>query len=342
MRRLVAPPEFFLGRHVIDRDAVLILTHSGDHYTVDLVQEELARRGARALRFDTDRFPAETVLHAALPAPPGKHVVRLGGTELDLARVRSVWARRRWPAKLDESLDPRFRESCGRESAAALDGFLDALGDVPWINTPQATIAAENKLRQLRLASEVGLDVPATLVTNDPERARAFFDERGGAVVVKLLRALTSSMEPAPSSVRTSELCAEDLEHLEGLRHAPMVFQERIEKECELRVACVGSRQLAARIDASGSAAGRVDWRGATPKEARWEVAELAAEDGRRLDHLRRRMELSYGAVDLVRTPEGRTVFLEINSGGEWGMLQRDAGLDVAGALVDELLGGPE
>jgi N-formylglutamate amidohydrolase len=37
---------------------VLLLTHSGDFYVPERVQEELESRGARARRVDTDRYPA--------------------------------------------------------------------------------------------------------------------------------------------------------------------------------------------------------------------------------------------------------------------------------------------
>jgi glutathione synthase/RimK-type ligase-like ATP-grasp enzyme len=322
---------------VTTRDLVLILTHASDHYTVDLVAEAVRERGGRAIRVDTDLFPSELPLAAALPSRSGSHRVRIGDDSVELARVRSVWARRLWPAKLDPDLDPSFREACVRESAAALDGFLDALDGVPWINPPAATVRAENKLRQLRIATEVGLEVPETLLTNDPEQARRFFERHEGRVVVKLLRPLASSMERAHTFVRTSELRETDLEHLDGLRHAPMVFQERVEKACELRVVCVGERQLCAAIDASGSAGGTVDWRAAERGEASWKPAELPVPERDRLDALRRGLGLVYGAADVIRTPDGRHVFLEINSGGEWGMLQRDAGLDVASALAEHL-----
>ena len=46
------------------RDAVLLLTHSGDFYTVDLVSQALARRGVRPIRFNTDLFPSAVKLSA--------------------------------------------------------------------------------------------------------------------------------------------------------------------------------------------------------------------------------------------------------------------------------------
>jgi glutathione synthase/RimK-type ligase-like ATP-grasp enzyme len=47
---------------------------------------------------------------------------------------------------------------------------------------------------------------------------------------------------------------------------------------------------------------------------------------------------LVYGAIDLICTPAGEYVFLEVNPGGEWGMLERDLGLPIADAIARALL----
>jgi glutathione synthase/RimK-type ligase-like ATP-grasp enzyme len=51
-----------------------------------------------------------------------------------------------------------------------------------------------------------------------------------------------------------------------------------------------------------------------------------------------RRLGLAYGAIDLIETPEGGHVFLEVNPGGEWGMLEHDLGLPISEAIADALL----
>jgi glutathione synthase/RimK-type ligase-like ATP-grasp enzyme len=208
---------------------------------------------------------------------------------------------------------------------------------VRWVNPLDAGTAAEDKPRQLRLARELGLSVPRTLVTNDPEAVRAFREEVG-PLVTKMLTPLSQSMGKAELFVRTSAVRDEDLADLSGLALAPMVFQERIRKQRELRVACVGNRCFAGALDASRSAAGQVDWRAARPDEVRWEHAELDADLAARLARLVSALGLAYGAADLIETPSGETVFLELNPGGEWGMLERDLGLPIGAALAEELL----
>ena len=317
---------------------VLLVTHSEDHFTVERVADALARRGARALRFDTDLFPEEIRLSAALAHEGAENVLGAGGVEIKASEVRAVWARRIWPPRLSVELDERFRASCVRESAAALEGFFDGLHGARWVNDQRSERAAENKLLQLRAAREAGLEIPPTLLTNDAARARAFYESEEGRVVAKLLRPLSVSMGHPPFFVYTSDVRAEDIEALDSLRHCPVVFQRKVEKRRELRVAYVAGRFFAGSLDASGSARGRTDWRLAGPGECSWSRASLKPSLTARLKKLMRRLGLDYGAIDLIETPEGRHVFLEVNPGGEWGMLEHDLGLPISEAIADALL----
>jgi MvdC family ATP-grasp ribosomal peptide maturase len=320
------------------RDTVLLVTHSGDYFTVDRVAEALARRGARPVRFDTDLFPEEIGLSASLGPGGAEHFIRAGGEEFDASGVRAVWARRVWPPRLSERLDERFRAACVRESGAALEGFFDGLAGARWVNDPARERAAENKLLQLRAALEAGLDLPPTLLTNDAARARAFYEAEEGGVVAKLLRPLSVSMNEAPFFVYTSDVGAADIEALDSLRHCPVVFQRKIEKRRELRVAYVAGRLFAGALDAAGSERGRTDWRLAKPSECSWSRASIEPQTAARLETLMRRLGLDYGAIDLIETPDGRLVFLEVNPGGEWGMLEHDLDLPISEAIADALM----
>jgi len=320
-------------------DTVLLVTRSDDFYTVDRVAEEIARRGATPVRVDTDRFPAALTLTAALGPDGWRHVLDTGAARVRAEDVVAVWARRLSPPALDDELDPELREGCVRESAAALRGFLGGLAGRRFVNPLDADHAAGDKLRQLRLAHELGLEVPPTLVTNAPDEARAFHAAHGGDVVAKMLTPLSTSMDGGSPFVHTSVVTPEDLEHLDGLRYAPMVFQARVPKARELRVAMVAGRPFAGAIDASGSERGQVDWRRGRPGEVGWAPGEVPAQVAERLRRLLEALGLVYGAVDLIVTPDGRHVFLEVNPGGEWGMLERDLALPIAAALAEALVG---
>src|ERR1043166_184348 len=186
------------------REAVLLLTHSGDFYTVDRVAEALARRGVRPVRFNTDLFPSVVKLSAHAG---DEHVARLvteTGEQISANEVHAVWARKLWMPRMADDLDERYRAMCISESVGALEGFLDALHDARWVNNLSRQRDAENKQRKLRLAARAGLRVPRTLVTNDPAAARQFFAETEGQTVAKLLRPLEVSMDAAKSVVYTN------------------------------------------------------------------------------------------------------------------------------------------
>ncbi len=321
-------------------DVVLLLTHSGDFYTVDLVSQALARRGVRPIRFNTDLFPSSVKLSARAGDERAAHLMTEAGEQISATEVRAVWARKHWSPRMSDDVDERYRAMCVSESAAALEGFFDTLHHARWINDLDRQRVAENKQRQLRLAARAGLRVPRTLVTNDPAAARQFFAETEGETVAKLLRPLTVSMDADESFVYTNRISQEDLAGAEGRRHSPMVFQELIPKAYELRVACVAGECFAGALDASGTSRGHIDWRRAAPEECRWQKAQLPAELAKKLQVLMSELGLVFGAVDLICTPSGEHVFLEVNPGGEWGMLERDLGLPISEAIAEALLDG--
>jgi glutathione synthase/RimK-type ligase-like ATP-grasp enzyme len=317
---------------------VLIVTHSADFYTIDLVRDALAKRGATVLRFDTDRFPSQAQVSVRAGGAGSSATFHHGAGNIDSRDVRAVWLRNLWEPHLPAELDPAFVEACRAESLAALDGLWDALGHARWINPPVALQLARNKLRQLRCAREAGLEVPRTLLTNDPAEARAFHRSLGGDVVAKMLTPLSRGMGGDGAFVYTSRVSEDDLAAAGDLRHSPMLFQERIAKQRELRAIAVAGEWFVAGLDASGSEASATDWRRGDPEEVHWAADELPAADLARLDSLLGSLGLVYGAVDLIRTPEGRIVFLEVNPGGEWGMLERDLGFPISEALARALL----
>lgn len=327
---------------------VLILTHRADHYTVDRVTAALEQRGARVFRFDTDRHPASVRLTTSFGTgdddtirdrPPVPHAEIVDGeTRIDATAVQAVWTRQIWRPELSEDLDPQHREACARESIAALRGFLRGLSNARWINPLDTIYAAADKMAQLRVACEVGLAIPPTLVTNDADRARAFFRRCSGRMIAKLLEPLAVGMEPQAAFFHTTDVREEDLADAAMLRHAPMIFQRKIEKDVEFRVTCIGKRLYTAAIDASASEHGATDWRRSSPDECGFERAELPDSVAERVRELLLRLGLVYGAVDMIRTPQGEHVFLEVNPTGEWGMIERDLGYPISETLADALL----
>lgn len=316
---------------------VLLLSHSQESFCTERVASALRARGASPLRIDTDSFPTALALSTELGEPPSDPTDSERSVGVLLHQgvplvARSAWLWRLWPARLDSRMEPRQREAAQLESMTTLRGLLDLLGPIPWIDSVEANQAAGNKTRQLRLARSAGLVIPPTLITNEPDEARRFFRVHGGRVIAKLQTSLTYSMS-GRGGLPTRLVRSEDLDAMAGLRQCPMMFQQYIEKAYELRIAWVDGRAFPGALD--GKKCG-VDWR--YESTASWETYSLPAPVHAALGRLMSALGLRQGAIDLIVTPQGEYVFLEVNPSGEWGMLEAELGLPISAALADALL----
>ncbi len=319
---------------------VLIVTRRDDDVVTPAVVRAIEMRGGHAVRFDTDDFPGEAELVARLE--PGADQLELVTREgrFDLAEVSAIWHRRlAFGGRLPESFEPRMRDACRQEARASAMGLLASLRAFR-LDVERELRRAEHKPLQLRVARDVGLEVPATLVTNDAGAVRAFAAERAGGVVTKMLSSFAVFEGGEEKVVFTSALGADDLEHLDGLQWSPMTFQERVPKALELRVIVVGDRVMAAAVNSAAHAGAEVDWRRLGPSlQGFWKPHVLPDSVRDAVLRLMDTFQLNYGALDFILTPGGRYVFLEINPAGEFFWI--DAALDgaISGALADVLLG---
>ena len=322
----------------LSRDVVLLITHSGDFFTIDRVTQALSKKGVKPIRLDTDKFPQQVQLVAHFNESKSYHTIEYGNYSISTKQVQAVWMRRIREPELSSELAPQFGEACVRESKATLDGFWDSLKEACWVDDLERINYANNKLRQLRIASEVGFVIPQTLVTNKAESAREFFQQVKGKMVSKLLTPLSHSMEANSSFfLYTSIVKEEDLQDAESLRYCPMVFQEQILKQQELRVVYVNGNVFVGALNADVYAAAKVDWRKPGVEVGAWQHHQLPDEVVRRLKAFMGRFGLLFGALDFIVTPSGEYVFLEINPVGEWGMLEKDLDLPIASAIADAL-----
>ncbi len=320
---------------------ILLITHSGDYFTIDRVIQAILNRGAQPFRLDTDKFPLEVQLSAHLSKFGNTHTLKYSDNSITSQQVQAVWMRRIWRPKLNK-LAPEFEAACTRESLATLEGFWDSLKHAHWVDDLQKINTAENKLYQLRIAQEVGFTIPETIVTNTPEQAQQFFHKLKGKMVAKLLTPLSYSMSGSSLFLYTSIVKEKDLLDAESLRYCPMVFQEQIPKQRELRVVYVNGKLFVGALDASKYEKMTVDWRRATPNTCpdicEWEPHNLPLEISMRLNYFMTIIGLTFGALDFIQTPSGEYVFLEINPVGEWGMLERDLNYPISDAIAEALV----
>ncbi len=313
---------------------VLILADDGDP-SVDLVVEELHKREWPTARFDTGAFPTSLDFDATLDS--GRWTERLQTPHrcVELEAITSIWRRSATAFQFPVSLSGPERQHAATEAKLGLGGVLLAL-PVPWLDRPDLTATATYKPLQLSMATEVGLSVPPTLVTNRAAAVRGFCGPR--RAVTKMLGSPGIHESGGRRIAYTEQVTAPMLGQLDGIATTAHQFQQWVDKAFEVRVVVVGATLFAVSIHA-GSPAAHIDWRADYPNLS-YEVVAPPADVRDGVDTLMARLGLRYGALDFAVDHDGQWWFLEVNPGGQYGWLEQQVGIGVTAAIADLLTEG--
>jgi len=319
----------------LDSGAVLVIAEQLDP-TADLVVDELAARKLPMMRFDMGDFPQHMSLTAEHAVAPWAGILADEHRTVRLEEVRAVYYRRPRLPQVAETLTEPHRSWAADQALAGLLGTLYAL-PITWVNRPDVDGIASHKPGQLPLAAACGLRTPRTLITTDPEAARAWCKTIDGPVVCKpLMGGPLNYPDGRRNRVLTNLIDPADIDDTVAL--TAHLFQEWIPKQHEVRLTVVGTRMFAAEIH-TNSDIGRIDWRGdydslqykpcSAPEPVRQGVLGWLRHFG-----------LNFGAFDFAVTPTGEWVMFECNPSGQWSWIQGKTGLPIAEAIADLLVGG--
>lgn len=316
---------------------ILILTQAAD-LTADRVCRILEQRGEQFLRFDPADFPQRAELTVSIKRGGLRKVALIHhGVTSDLDQTTAVWCRRPGAPIVAEA----HGELIARYLLAECKDFLRALYDLldcPWVPGPFHVIdRMQLKLRQLQVAAQLGFSIPDTVVTNSPTALLQLWRERSH-IVSKLAGPTAFNRTLGTEMARYTDVVnATDLIHAAALKLCPLTFQEHIEKAVEIRVTVVGDIVFSAEIRSQETWRTRVDWRRYDHASTRYALHDLPDSIADACRDLVGRLGLVYGAIDLIRRPDGEYVFLELNPAGEYGWIESRLGFRISEAICDLL-----
>lgn len=302
------------------KQKVLIITHTGDNISIDTVSEQITQLGGESIRFNVDTYPLSTRLSTTFVN--NEHQVHLHTPEgqYRLDDVTGVWFRRGYNIGkgLDTVLDKEFLSAAKGEVQRTLFGMLEGL-DAFHLERTSVYRRLDSKEEQLRLAVKAGLRIPPTCISNDAKVVADFIHSLQTPVIAKMQSSFAIYREGVEHVVFTNEITSENLQQLDSIQYCPMVFQQKIDKQLELRITIVGNKIFAFSIDSSKLENSRVDWRKegvALIKD--WQPYTLPDSLQQQLLTFMQYTGLNYGAIDVILSPEGEYFFLEVNSAGEY------------------------
>src|SRR5205823_4175716 len=202
-----------------------------------------------------------------------------------------------------------------------------------WVCQPHKLRRADIKALQLAEASKAGLKTPHTMISNDPARVAAFIDGLGEKeCAIKPLIALGVSDEQGYRLPLTTTLPKGH--SLDSVVLAPTILQPYVEKAAELRCVVIGEKIFCAKINSQTNESTRKDWRGG---DCELEIFSLPEQVEASIRRLMDTFEINFASLDMILTPDGEFVFLEINHNGQWLWLEEELGLPLLTSMADLL-----
>lgn len=309
----------------------LIVTNKKD-LTSDFIVREMRNSGLDFYRINTEDFPLLTFTQEL-----GRSTVLSSeNCRIDLKRIRAAYFRRPLPPTLQsDGIPPSSKHYIHEEWSYLLRSLYLEL-DEKWFNHPNRIILAEDKPKQIRLARDIGFAVPDTVITNELEAVRSLF--AAGEVVAKPLKQSLLEDQAGPGSViYTSTIQSFSEIDERALKVAPVIFQRKLQKQFDLRVTVIDNDVFSVAIKSQAFEETKTDWRHSVVTNLEHEIFALPEDIADRCREIVKRLQLRYGAIDLVLDPSGEFWFLECNPNGQWAWIENRTGLPIAATIVKSM-----
>lgn len=320
-----------------DKKPILIASSSFDEHTHGPVHRRLVRRGFPVVLYLTDRVLAgEDRFHLEI-GESGNLVMTYDGRSIAPDAISAAWY---WKVSgfraADAEQNVAKQLSLVNEITQWNNAIWGLFPDAVWLNAPGNIARADRKLEQLLAAQAVGFSIPRTLVGSDWSVIESALLQGDRAMIVKMLRGVLADQNKLKAMYTTLL----DRAALSRIRDStvpfPGLYQPFVDKAREWRVTVVGDEVFPVAIYTDEEA--KDDWRRLQLTPAvRFREEALPADVEVMCRAYLQRMDLRYGAFDLIEQPNGQIVFLECNPSGQHNWLEQELGIPVADALAAEL-----
>ena len=297
---------------------ILILGFPSDEH-VQHVGQALRSRGCEIEVLDSRQFPSDLAI-AFDPLARSGSIEFPSGRQRTWSEFRSVYWRNYGgpgPSSLPD-VDQRF--IANNDSRSLLETLLLQL-PARWINGLDAYCLHQVKPVCLAKVSALGIRVPRTIVTNDPQDVCEFARQHRSVI-----------FKPVQGGDQTRLLQPDHLapENLTHLRLAPITLQEEV-PGTNIRVFVAGERVMACEV-----ATEKLDYREDPGALLTTHALPPAIELLSR--RIARELSLLWTGIDFRLTGDGEYVFLEANPSPMFIGFERRTGLPLTEALVDLLV----
>ncbi|GAA0137423.1 hypothetical protein YSY43_42640 [Paenibacillus sp. YSY-4.3] len=211
----------------------------------------------------------------------------------------------------------------------AVRGWLHALHEegARVINAPSNS----SKYYQLNALHRLGIPMPRTCITSNPEIARKFISEVKNAVC-----------KPLPGGGYCRRVTPELLEQLDAISNEPAIFQEEIPGD-DIRVNMLAGQVISAHkiIKSNPDILDYRDDPEYHSGEVQYEPVDLPEGVASFCAKAMQQLELRFSGIDLRRTSDGKFILIECNSMPAFLDIELKTGAPITARLIEDLQQAP-
>ncbi|WP_143304570.1 MvdC/MvdD family ATP grasp protein [Chitinophaga vietnamensis] len=298
---------------------ILIITNQYEP-TTDYVIDWLIEKKADFYRINSEDMTQQTAINDF--SLSDDNTIELAGKKLYLPDIHVVWYRRWYDYRntITRAVDKYHRQAIieSREEATQVSYYLfKLLRHKKWLSDPFQN-QSHNKLHTLKLAKQVGLTVPDTLVTNSKARLRAFYEKHQGGIITKPVSDPYVFISDNGDNYKsfTEKITSGFIDALEDQFFLSQ-FQSYVKGKYELRIFYLDGQFYPTAIIHSGTTDIKLS---VSYQVSRINmIAYCLPEDIiAKLQRLMNVLGLNTASIDMLETEDGHITFLEVNPVGQF------------------------
>lgn len=311
---------------------ILIISYMNDWHS-KAVSWSLANAGVPCVEMDSYYLSSTTQMTLNIDLTSGTRLCSRSclpeqiPLDIVLSDVKVAWMRRLNDSDFDYSKVHKLdRDTVRRECGAFFRNVYAVIqkSGCICINDENLSKRIDNKAVQLMFAKEVGLKIPSTIISNDADEVADFATRHGGRLIVKpFFQELWEDEDGRALQLASVTFLEQIIENKNSIKLCPNIYQELVEKAYELRVVVMGEEIYPVRIESQVAEATKIDWRVDPGSCSILQEQDFPSEVRSKVLKFMRMCGMEFGSLDMIVTPEGDYIFLEINEQGQFLWLEK-------------------
>lgn len=324
---------------------IFIISLSNDRSTSDVIEWLLSNK-IPFYRFNFDNIDLYNISINACSVKRTYFRINLNDDDsnaIDSRKITCVWFRRMsssFRAQPDLSYknvpDILLKLAAAEERTYFYRVILNTLNNLPWLNHFESAI--NDKYETLRLALQIGLSIPKTIVTNSKVELQKFIKTNDKVIVKPIYNVFYLFSKECTYISYTSILTARIVKYLPK-KVFPILSQELINKKYEIRTFYLNSEFYSMAIFSQKNTQTQVDFRQYDYDNPNRAVPyKLPTEIESRLKLLMDKLGVNSGSIDLIKSIDNEYIFLEVNPVGQFGMVSYPCNYNLNGKIAEYLI----